>query len=317
MGATMSHDEEPSRCQNCSAALSGPFCSACGQKTGHLHRPIWEIAEDFLHTIVHFDGRLWMTLRSLFLRPGEMTLNWADGRQARYVPPIRLFIFTSLILVITLTLSDVTLLRITPNSKGPAAAVLSDGSVIVPGISLDVLTLAPDTPADPIVDDARLKQILDGNGGVQDTDDARLATRISGGLNALAADPRLSNQVIGKSLSRFMLLAVPVMAVILWLFYRRRFLAEHVVFALNTHTFFFIGLLMAVFLVWISRGLIPGGWLLALLWTGYSVHFLVALKRMYQQSWAATILKSMVITGTYTAALLVMGVFLLVNFLKA
>ena len=316
MGATMSHEASPAHCQNCAAVLSGPFCSACGQKTGHLHRPIWEIAEDFLHTVVHFDGRLWMTLRSLFLRPGEMTMDWADGRQARYVPPIRLFIFTSLILVITLTLSDVTLLRIAPDSKGPAAAVLSDGSVIVPGISLDVLTLAPDAPADPIVEDARLKQILGNAGSTPDADDTRLVTRLSNGVNALAQNPRLSNQVIGKSLSRFMLLAVPLMAAILWLCYRRRFLAEHVVFALNTHTFFFIGLLIAVMLVWISRGLIPGGWLLALLWTGYSVHFLVALKRMYQQSWFATIMKSALITGTYLTALLMTGTLLLVNFLR-
>ena len=313
----MSHQESPAQCQNCTAALSGPYCAACGQKVGHLHRPIWEIAEDFLHSVVHFDGRLWQTLRSLFQRPGEMTADWADGRQARYVPPIRLFIFTSLLLVITLTLSDVTLLRITPDSKGPAAAVLSDGSVIVPGISLDVLTLAPDTPADPIVDDAKLKQIISDNSGAQDASDTRVATRISDALNALAADPRLSNQVIGKSLSRFMLLAVPLMAVLLWLFYRRRFLAEHVVFALNAHTFFFIGLLFCVLLVWLSRGLIPGGWLLALLWTGYSLHFLVALKRMYQQGWIRTALKSAFITASYMATLLIAGTYLLIQFLKA
>jgi len=114
-----------------------------------------------------------------------------------------------------------------------------------------------------------------------------------------------------------MLLAVPLMAVLLQLFYRRRFLAEHVVFALNIHTFFFIGLLIAVLLVWISRGLIPGGWLLATLWTGYSIHFLVALKRMYQQGWVVTILKSSIITGVYMTTLLAAGMFLLVDFLKA
>lgn len=314
----MSHHESPAQCQNCAAELNGPYCSACGQHAVHLHRPIWEIAEDFLHSVVHFDGRLWTTLRSLFLRPGQMTMDWADGRQARYVPPIRLFIFTSLLLVITLTLSDVALLRLVSDPTRQAATLSVDGGVVIPEISLEVLSIAPDLPpADPLVDDAKLRQLLQDGGGVQDADETRLASRISSGVNALAADPRLSNQVIGKSLSRFMLLAVPLMSVLLWLFYRRRFLAEHVVFALNSHTFFFIGLLIAVLLVWISRGLIPGSWLLAILWTGYSAHFLVALKRMYQQGWAATVIKSAMITGLYMMSLLVAGMLLLVQFLKS
>lgn len=314
----MSHQDSLAACQNCNAALTGPYCAACGQKTGHLHRPIWEIAEDFLHSVVHFDGRLWQTLRSLFLRPGEMTQDWADGRQNRYVPPIRLFIFTSLILVIVLSLSDVALLRLVPNGTGPAATVSSDGGITIPGISLEILSIAPATPpSDPLMNDSELKQLMLDGGGVQDADEVRLATRISGGVNALAQNPRLSNQVIGKSLSRFMLLAVPLMAALLWLFYRRRFLAEHVVFALNIHTFFFIGLLVSVLLVWISRGLIPGGWLLGLLWTAYSIHFLVALKRMYHQGWVTTVVKSAVITGLYMTSLLVAGTYLLVQFLKA
>lgn len=310
----MSHQDHPTHCRNCAAELSGPYCAACGQKVGHLHRPFWEIVEDFLHSVVHFDGRLWQTLRSLFLRPGEMTQDWADGRQARYVPPIRLFIFTSLLLVIALSISDVALLRITADSKGPAAAVLDDGSVLIPGISLEVLTIAPDTAAAPIVDDATLKA---GHERLSDPDDVRIANRLSASVNALATNPRLSNEVIGKSLSRFMLLAVPLMAAALWLFYRRRFLAEHVVFALNIHTFFFIGLLACVVLVWVSRGLIPGGWLLGLLWAGYSVHFLVALKRMYQQGWIATALKSAFVTATYMTSLFIVGVYLLIEFFKS
>lgn len=310
----MSHQETSASCRNCAAALNGPYCSACGQRIGHLHRPIWEIIEDFLHSVVHFDGRVWRTLRSLFLRPGEMSAEWADGKQVRYVPPIRLFIFTSLLLVIALSLSDVVLLRLASAPEGSAdsssAALYADDRMIVPHTSLEVLSLAPATPpAGPMIDDAELQQLLGAENG-------QLLSRLAADLNTLALNPRLANEAIGKSLSRFMMLAVPLMACLLWLFYRGRFLAEHIVFALNTHTFFFISLLGAVLLVWISRGFIPGGWLLAALWAGFSLQFLLALKRMYQQGWGITIFKSAMITGVYIAALLGAGTYLLLDFLQ-
>ncbi|MGK2286825.1 DUF3667 domain-containing protein [Pedomonas sp. V897] len=309
----MSHEEPSATCRNCAATLTGPYCAACGQKAEHLHRPFWEIAEDFLHSVVHFDGRLWRTLRSLFLHPGEMTADWADGRQARYVPPIRLFIFTSLILVITLSLSDVALLRLVRQDGGPVATSSARGEVNIPNLSLEVLSIAPDTSTDPAMD----KGIIDF--ASDDEVSKEFASSFVTGINALARNPRLSNEMIGKSLSRFMLMAVPVMAVLLWLMYlrRKRYLAEHLVFALNIHTFFFIGLLLAVVLVWVSRGLVPGGWLLFALWIGFSLHFLIALKRMYQQGWIKTFIKSAIITGAYFFALMAIGIGLLVNALQS
>ncbi|MCH8685818.1 DUF3667 domain-containing protein [Pedomonas mirosovicensis] len=304
----MSHEESAATCRNCEAALTGPYCAACGQKAEHLHRPFWEILEDFLHTVIHFDGRLWRTLRSLFLRPGEMTADWADGRQARYMPPIRLFIFTSLILVTVLTLSDVALLRLVPQGNAPAATATAPGQMTLPGLGIEFLSLTPDAAATPTIDESMADHAS------SDATEQKFASRFVTGINTLARDPHLSNTVIGKSLGRFMLLAVPVMATLLWLLYLRqkRYLAEHVVFALNIHTFFFIGLLIAVALQWATRGLLPGKWVLLALWLGYSLHFLLALKRMYQQSWTTTIIKSALITGTYMVALMGAGLYLLI-----
>lgn len=309
----MSHDEHTDVCRNCAAQLAGPYCAACGQKTGHLHKPFWEIIEDFLHSVVHFDGRLWQTLRSLFLRPGEMSADWADGRQARYVPPIRLFIFTSLILVIVLSLSDVALLRLVQTDNGPVAVTSGNGDVSIPNLELEFLSIAPKTPADQAIDESDIAAAI--------TDSRKVShnSSFAAGLNALARNPRASNEMIGKSLSRFMLLAVPVMATLLWLVYlrRKRYLAEHLVFALNVHTFYFIGLLIAVVLVWATRGLLSGGWLLTLLWVGFSLHFLLALKRMYQQGWLKTFIKSAIITGCYMMTMAAIGVTLLVRALQS
>ncbi|MEX6725136.1 DUF3667 domain-containing protein [Parapedomonas caeni] len=299
-----------------------------------MHRPIWELAEDFLHSVVHFDGRVPTTLRSIACRPGAMTVDWLAGRQQRYVPPIRLFIFTSLLLVILLAISDVALVRLSgrmeagpaladqPAAARPAALVVGEGHLtfdVTPGaVAIDVLTVAPPgDKAGPVIDRRDLDQALDAAADSGDAAGQRSITRLVDGINALARDPRLANALVGKSLSRFMLLAVPLMALLLWLAQRRRYLVEHLLFALNVHTAFFIGLTLMVLVAWVSRGLIPGGWLLGVLWLAYSAHFLLALKRVYGQGWLATAVKSILVTGLYFSGLLVTVVVLLVRSMAA
>ena len=80
-------------CANCGAALSGAYCSACGQKA-HLHRSVFHAVEEFLHGILHFDSKLWYTLPLLLFRPGRLTRDYVMGRRARYIAPVALFLLT-------------------------------------------------------------------------------------------------------------------------------------------------------------------------------------------------------------------------------
>lgn len=294
-----------------------------------MHRPVWELAEDFLHSVVHFDGRVATTLHAIACRPGAMTADWLDGRQQRYVPPIRLFIFTSLLLVILLAISDVALVRLSGRVQAgpagaakPAALVVGEGhltfDVTPEALDIDVLTVTPpDDKAGPVIDRRDLDQAFDAAADPAEVAGRRGVTRLVDGINALARDPTLANQLVGKSLSRFMLLAVPLMALLLWLVQRRRYFIEHLLFALNVHTAFFIGLALMVLVAWASRGVVPGGWLLGVLWLAYSVHFLLALKRVYGEGWVRTTIKSIVVTGLYFSGLLATVVVLLVRSMAA
>jgi hypothetical protein len=98
---------EAGHCHNCQTPLSGPFCQACGQKAGHLHKPIWELTHDFVHSVLHWDGRIWVTLRAMMFTPAKHANDWINGRQMRYVPPIRLFVFVSLMIIALLSFTDV------------------------------------------------------------------------------------------------------------------------------------------------------------------------------------------------------------------
>jgi hypothetical protein len=80
-------------CINCGAALSGQYCSACGQPA-HVHRSLSHLVEETLHGLFHFDTKTWRTLPKLAFRPGTLTREYIEGKRARYVSPLALFLFT-------------------------------------------------------------------------------------------------------------------------------------------------------------------------------------------------------------------------------
>jgi hypothetical protein len=79
-------------CLNCRTALQGPHCHACGQRA-HVHRTLGAFFHDLLHGVLHFEGKTWRTIPMLAWKPGQLTREYIDGRRARYVSPIALFLF--------------------------------------------------------------------------------------------------------------------------------------------------------------------------------------------------------------------------------
>lgn len=86
-GTTSGHGS----CANCGAPLTGSFCAACGQKA-HVHRSLVHVGEEILHGVTHFDGKAWTTLPMLLFRPGKLTRDYIEGKRARYIAPVPLFL---------------------------------------------------------------------------------------------------------------------------------------------------------------------------------------------------------------------------------
>ncbi|HQZ31728.1 MAG TPA: DUF3667 domain-containing protein [Arenimonas sp.] len=85
------------RCQNCGEPLLGEHCYSCGQPTKGLVRHFSSIVGDFMDSVFELDSRILRTLGPLLLRPGYLTLEYFAGRRVRYVSPVRLFVFLSLL----------------------------------------------------------------------------------------------------------------------------------------------------------------------------------------------------------------------------
>ena len=105
------------RCANCAAPLHGEFCAVCGQKA-HVHRSLIHVGEEILHGITHFDGKTWKTLPMLVFKPGTLTRDYIQGKRARYVAPVPLFL-----LVVFLMFFVFSFVNIGDNIGGNATSV--------------------------------------------------------------------------------------------------------------------------------------------------------------------------------------------------
>ena len=88
-----------SPCLDCGTDRVGRFCHACGQGEVRPDASVWALAGGAARDAVSWDERALRTLRVLLTAPGALSVAWADGRRARFVPPLRLFLVIGAALV--------------------------------------------------------------------------------------------------------------------------------------------------------------------------------------------------------------------------
>jgi len=96
-------------CLNCDTPLrpDDNYCPHCGQENNTHKIPVKHIVLETFEDFFHFDTKLWNTIKTTFARPGKITVDYLEGKRARYVPPVKFYIFISFIFFLLLgKLSD-------------------------------------------------------------------------------------------------------------------------------------------------------------------------------------------------------------------
>lgn len=286
-------------CLNCSTILEGIYCHRCGQKDIPKRQTLGELLINFISSFWSYESKFFQTGKYLIFKPGFLAIEYTQGKRERYFHPARMYVFISFVyFLLFTTLPD-------QNEPGPDETNKSTENIsygtpfsIMDSIGYKSLSqydsIQQSLPAEKqdgwLTHFLQVRQI-EITEKYQDNGDA---------FAEAFADSFSSN------FSKIFFFLLPVFALVLKLLYIRRdfFYSEHLVFSIYYYNFFFLAGSFYMVL-----DVIPWmGW--AAIFVGFwiAIYLVMAMKKMYRQSWTKTIFK-------YGAFIVVFAVFVGVGLL--
>lgn len=311
------------RCANCGTPLMGRYCSACGQSVDVHRRSVGDLAHDVVADLASFDSRILRTTRALLLRPGELAAAFREGRTQRYVPPVRLYLFVSLIFFLALSFSGIAIFQIVLLStkqnviaenghyyltqpggeREEVSAHYNDGKQHY-SITSDLVFFAREGSLHSRLAPEAQQRLVEKTTAKLNKNRSEKASMIVRTVLAttlkLAKDPAALNGALTAWIPRALFLLLPLFALLLAAFYWRQrkslYFVDHLVFSLGFHSFGFALLLVAAGMAQIISGEAVA-WLTCV---ALGIYLCLAMKRFYGQNWWWTAAKFAAVGVIYT-----------------
>ena len=81
-------------CKACGNRFTGKYCNACGEKVfDEGSKSLAHLGEEAFHFITHFEGTFFTTLKAVFTKPGQLSLDYCNGIRKKYFKPVPFFLF--------------------------------------------------------------------------------------------------------------------------------------------------------------------------------------------------------------------------------
>jgi Protein of unknown function (DUF3667) len=267
-------------CLNCGVPLTGRFCAACGQRDVPPYPMLRELAADAFARLSGWDGQFIISVRALVQRPGLLTREFLEGRRARYISPLRLYLMASVVYFVVAAAS--------PNIGPQSGTKLSVG----PGVSVDVSLGTSGSDKTAVLEEI-----------------ARAPAVVRPLMRRAVEDPAGLKRRILETVPRVFFALLPVFAAIVALFYRGRRYAEHLYFAIHLQAFIFLALAVPELLKFTrSTAAADAAGLAAAIWI--PVYAARALREVYGGRLGRTLIKELGIAAIY-------GLTSLVGFISA
>jgi len=88
------------RCPTCKMSVTTRFCPSCGEEPlKPRDLTLRGFAEKAVHDFTSIDARTLRSVRTVILRPGELTLAWFQGIRKPYILPLALFLLANVVFV--------------------------------------------------------------------------------------------------------------------------------------------------------------------------------------------------------------------------
>ncbi|MEM9885713.1 MAG: DUF3667 domain-containing protein [Bacteroidota bacterium] len=299
-----------------------------------------DIFGEFFESIFNVDNRFFYTLRHLFI-PAKLTIAYFQGKHKTYVHPIRLLLVAVVLLIagINFVLQDENIgmmntvkrwekeeqihqfllkadsikERVQSGYNHPSAIAATDS--LYSRLALKDSTYT-DTVKMPVVvmnfDGTRMrfarKDLLELSPKElirkyypEDSFLSRLKKRQE--VRLLLSNQNIATFFI-NNITWQALLGIPFVALFMRLLYWRRgfYYIEHLIFTVHSTSTFFLTLLLVIFLDRFAPK-----WVIFLILLGITVHFILSMKRFYQQSWWKTFVKFFISFMAYIIILSIAG----------
>lgn len=248
------------QCKNCENEFTGKFCNKCGEKViDPKEKNISFFVSQFVFALFNFDNKLFRTIKVLFSQPGQLTHEFIRGRRKPFIKPQSLFLLITVVYFIVKPFQlFITPLNIHESHQhyGEFATSQVKNVLMEKGISHEELSLL-----------------------------------------FIA-----KSEIVAKWL---ILLFIPTIAILLFLLYfkRERFLVDHLILSLELNSYnilaHFLMLPAIVYVIIIVSRITSDSDFsfnddFFIPFTGISllIFFTIACKRIYQNSWVISTIKS-------------------------
>lgn len=295
------------QCENCGTKLAGPFCHRCGQHDFDFSRSFGHVFHEALENFFHFEGKFFRNIVTLLFHPGRLTAEFHAGRRAAQMPPLRLYIFVSILFFFVSFAgsrrSDGLMIpALDAGARAELAQELQKAAQDNPDQAARIQKLQKLLPPaeDPAARPADAAPVRPPAGAADES-------ALERSLREKTAYTLLHQNEIAEAflhaIPKMLLFCLPFFALYLRLLFRKAGLAylHHLVVALHFHTFIFLWMLFrdgwAGVADLVSHGL--RGWILFAgnLWL--MLYPLLMLRRLFGNSWRKTLVKTFLLAGAY------------------
>ena len=264
-------------CLNCGTNVQLEFCPECGQRVIEPDPTLKEFLHELAEELLHWDGKLANTFRTLVTKPGALTLEYLAGRRIRFISPLRVYLACS---VLFFFFSAVAPARMTTDRFGRPV----ERGVVQVSQSTEQELTALDSSARNATGFSKL-----------------WLTHFTHAMRS----PEALQHSVQAAIPRAMFVLVPLFAAFIGVVYRdrRRKYPQHLAFALHVHAALFLTLTLMLVGRFISSSALSATIQLLLLapFVGYLVR---ATRAVYEGSVGQTVWR------LGLAAMLYFGVFL-------
>jgi hypothetical protein len=283
-------------CRNCGEPVAQRHCPRCGQLAASFHRPFYALIAESISDSLALDGRIARTIPLLLFRPGRLSRQYSEGQRARYVPPFRLFLLSSLLFyfVVFAVVGSSSFMqnaadwqvdgeRLSADERQALLEIFedADGDLQSPEVQSILRDLRAEVQDEKGAPDAASQSDSAATDAVEDIEesDAGEAGGTNDAVRRVATSPRLFAAAVETWAPRFSLLLVPLSVLALSLIYawrRRIYVYDHAIHALHLHSWMYLAATAAI-----ASSPLLGGWAAGLFLLTLPVYTMFSLRGAY------------------------------------